>query len=88
MRIKMLENVVPAFPFLAKTGTVLFAGVEYKAKSNPHGAISGLCENDEWLGVRPGEFEFVEAPDWVREIHNGSQKADCKAQKQASQNSL
>ena len=68
MRIKMLKNVVPDLVFLAKPGTFLCAGAEYEAKSNPYGAISALCDNGEWLGVRPGEFEFVEAPDWVLEI--------------------
>lgn len=72
MRIKMLTNVRSDFPLGlfagAKPGTILRAGMEYKATSNPHGAISGICENGESLGVRPGEFEFIEAPEWVLEI--------------------
>jgi hypothetical protein len=43
--------------------------MEYQAISNKNGAISGLCENGEYLGVKPGEFEFVEAPEWVLKIH-------------------
>jgi hypothetical protein len=43
--------------------------MEYVAYTNPHGAISGLCDNGERLGVAPGEFEFIEAPDWILEKH-------------------
>lgn len=69
MRIKMLENVIPELPFLfSKPGTFLFAGVEYEAMANKNGAIYALCENGEYIGVKPGEFEFVEAPEWVLEI--------------------
>lgn len=68
MRIKMLENVIPYLPFLAKQGTFLCAGAEYEARANKNGAISALCENGEYMGVKPGEFEFVEAPEWVLEI--------------------
>jgi len=32
---------------------------EYAALSNPHGAISVFTERG-WIGVRPGEFEWVE----------------------------
>lgn len=68
IRIHMLENVRPDFLFMAKPGTILRAGQIYDAVSNPHGAISGICENGETLGVKPGEFEFIEAPDWVLDI--------------------
>lgn len=71
MRIKILENVTADLGFLAKPGTFLCAGEEYEAKANRNGAISALCENGEWLGVKPGEFEFVEAPEWVRKIWKG-----------------
>ena len=74
MRIKMLTTVKPGLVFLiAKPGTVLSAGREYKAMANQHGAISGLCDNGEWLGVKPGEFELLDAPEWVREIWEGLQ---------------
>lgn len=66
--IKMLQNVRPDFMFLAKPGTILRAGMEYKATSNKHGAICGFCENGELLGVKPGEFAIVKAPDWVLDI--------------------
>ena len=68
IKIKMLTNVLPDMLFLAKPGTILRAGEEYKAKSNKNGAISGLCPNGEYIGVRPGEFVFADAPDWVRRI--------------------
>ena len=64
----MLETVRPDLPFLAKPGTLLVAGEEYEATSNRFGAISGLCENGEYIGVRPGEFVFTDAPDWVQSI--------------------
>lgn len=65
MRIKMLVNVRPDLLFLAKPGTILRAGEEYEATANPRAAISGICGNGEVLGVKPGEFVFVEAPAWV-----------------------
>lgn len=67
--IRMLENVRPDLIFLAKPGTILRAGKEYEATSNKNGAISGRAENGEMLGVRPGEFEFVRAPQWLLDIH-------------------
>lgn len=71
IRIRMLRTVRPEMPFLATPGTILRQGTEYPAATNQHGAISGLCANGEYMGVRPGEFEFVEAPDWVLKIHRG-----------------
>ena len=68
MKIRMLETVRPDLIFLAKPGTILRAGKEYEAAANRHGAISGVCENGEVMGVKPGEFEFVEAPEWVLNI--------------------
>lgn len=71
MRIRMLENVMADLLFVAKPETLLCAGGEYEAKANRNGAISALCDNGEWLGVKPGEFEFVEAPEWVMKIWEG-----------------
>lgn len=68
MKIKMLCTVRPDLIFLAKPGTVLRVGKVYEAVVNPLGAVSGICENGEWLGVKPGEFEIVEAPDRVLEF--------------------
>ncbi|WP_088187566.1 hypothetical protein [Desulfosporosinus sp. FKA] len=69
IKIRMLQNVRPDFIFLAKPGTILRQGLEYDAMTNPNGAISGLCDNGEYMGVKPGEFEFVTAPEWILEIH-------------------
>lgn len=63
----MCETVRPEFPF-SPPGTILRAGVEYEAVSNKHGAISGICENGERLGVKPGEFAFVSAPSWIVQL--------------------
>lgn len=68
MIIRMLETVLPDLLFLAKPGTILQAGNEYEARANKNGAISGLCPNGEYLGVRPGEFVFMSVPAWVQVI--------------------
>ena len=57
MKIKMLKTVRADFPFLCKPGTILLSGNEYEGKSNELGAVCGLCDNGEWLGVKPGEFQ-------------------------------
>lgn len=72
MKIKMLCNVRPDIPFLSNPGTILRAGEVYEATTNKHGAISGVCKNGAILGVRPGEFEFVYAPEWVLKIWKGA----------------
>lgn len=73
IRIRMRKTVRPDFPLGlfsgAKPGTILRAGVEYPATSNLYGAIAGICDNGKILGVKPGEFEFVKAPEWVLKIH-------------------
>lgn len=76
IRIKMLKTVRPdvVFPFQG-TGdlcTVLEAGKEYDAVTNRFGAISGICLNGKPLGVKPEEFEFLEAPAWVLNVHHKS----------------
>lgn len=69
MKIRMLTNVRPDLIFLAKPGTILRAGVVYEATYNKNGAVSGICENGETLGVKPSEFESLEAPQWIIDIH-------------------
>lgn len=59
MKIRMLENVRPDLVFLAKPGTILRCGKVYEATENKYGAVSGICENGEVLGVKPDEFELV-----------------------------
>ena len=73
IRIRMKHDVRPDLIFLAKPGTILRAGMEYNATANKNGAISGICENGEALGVKPGEFEFIEAPEWVLKIWRAEQ---------------
>ena len=68
IKIKMLKTVRPELRFLARPGKVLQEGEIYVAKANTRGAVSGLCANGEYLGVRPGEFVFVQAPDWLIDI--------------------
>lgn len=80
IKIRMRKNVRIDFPLGIigllgeKPGTILRADMEYQAISNKNGAISGLCDNGEYLGVKPGEFDFIEAPEWVLKIHGA--KAD------------
>ena len=70
MKIRMLENVRPDFPccITAAPGTILRRDMTYEATSNKLGAICGVCENGESLGVKPGEFVFTEVPQWVYDI--------------------
>lgn len=55
----MLKTVTADFPFLCKPGTFLASEKEYEAKENKFGAVCGLCDNGEWLGVKPDEFEYA-----------------------------
>lgn len=84
IRIRMTQDVRPDFPFGAivgvKPGTILRAGQEYEATSNAHGAISGICENGESLGVKPGEFEFIEAPEELWKIHGQVEKQSAETE--------
>ena len=41
----------------------------YDATANKNGAVSGITEEGIAIGVKPGEFEFVEAPEWLKKIH-------------------
>jgi hypothetical protein len=73
IRIRMVKTVRPDLAFLIppekRVGTILISNNEYDAVSNQHGAISGICENGEHIGVKPDEFEFLEAPEWVLQFH-------------------
>ena len=59
MEIIMLKTVRPDIPFMYKPGTILIAGEVYKAISNKNGAVSGICENGERLGVKPDEYNIL-----------------------------
>ena len=42
----------------------LYAPVgEYLAESNPHGALAVRCADGELLGIKPDEFELIDAPE-------------------------
>jgi hypothetical protein len=74
IRIRMTKTVRggEGFPLPVCTGppgTILRECEEYEAKANQNGAVSGKCANGEWLGVKPGEFEFAAAPIWLLKIH-------------------
>ena len=71
--VKMLKTVKPdlSFVFTEDPFVVAEAGKEYNAKSNQFGAVCVVCVGGSLLGVKPGEFEFVEAPEWLLKIHAG-----------------
>ena len=57
----MRQTVSAGFPFnILKPGSILAVGHEYEAVANQYGAVSGLCDNGELLGVKPEEFECVD----------------------------
>ena len=68
MKTDVLPDVLPGIPSLAKPGTILRAGKEYEAEANKNGAVNAICENGTRMGVKPGEFEFLEAPKWLQNI--------------------
>jgi hypothetical protein len=73
IRIRMIQDVNPDFPFLLsqdeRKNTYLLKGQDYDAMTNPQGAISAICDTGVHLGVKPNEFEFLEAPEWVLIAH-------------------
>lgn len=75
IRIKMLKTVQPDILLGFCLGTngshdILREGKVYDAVANRFGAITGICSNGTKIGAKPGEFEFVEAPYWIRKIHD------------------
>lgn len=69
--IKMLKSVRPDMffnPIDATTQAVY--GHTYNATAGKLGAVCAICDNGKLLGVKPGEFEFVEAPEWLLKIHS------------------
>lgn len=69
IKIKMLKTVTPEPSFLysnkVKGGEYLKEGEIYSADANTFGALCGICDNGEKLGVKPNEFIFIEAPAWI-----------------------
>ena len=62
MKIKMLETVRPDFPLLftgVYADTILICGEVYEATQNKYGAVCGICDNGQKLGVKPEEFEII-----------------------------
>jgi hypothetical protein len=69
--IRMLKNVKPdIFAFFEPENVNVIAkeGETYNAQSNRYGAISVIIDG-KMLGVKPEEFEFLEAPSWILEKH-------------------
>lgn len=74
IKIKMLETVRPDLAGIIPTPKIkALKGEIYEAHVNMRGAVSVLIKDEnehlQMLGVKPGEFEFVEAPAWVLEKH-------------------
>lgn len=59
--IRMKQTVYPDLFYGIKPGTVLKSGRVYRATIGEKGAVCGICENGERLGVKPGEFEVIDA---------------------------
>lgn len=73
IKIKMLTTVRPDtimgwLPIQNKLNICAYAGESYEAESNAHGAISVAIDGNR-LGIKPEEFEFIEAPSWVLDKH-------------------
>lgn len=68
IRIKLIKTVKSDFMWIDKNPLLAEKNNEFFAESNPHGAIS-IINNNYRLGVKPDEFEFLEAPAWVLEKH-------------------
>lgn len=67
IRVRLLHNV-RGLSYISPPGTIAREEHEYEGYSNPNGAISAILPNGEKLGLMPGEFEFLEAPEWVLRI--------------------
>lgn len=67
LKVRLAETVRGSY-FISPPGTVLKEDRIISAVSNQNGAISGICDNGELLGLYPGEFEFIEAPEWILRI--------------------
>ena len=56
-RVNLMNDVRGDFPFQA---TYAPAG-DYDAYVNPHGAVAVIATNGEMLGVKPNEFQWLDA---------------------------
>ena len=57
-RIVLLNDVHGDFPIA--NHVVAPAGI-YDAYVNPHGAVAVIATNGEWLGIKPGEFQWLDS---------------------------
>lgn len=56
VRIRLLKTLRSDWPF---SNLSVPAGI-YEAEMNQHGAVSVRARNGQLLGIKPGEFEFVD----------------------------
>lgn len=56
-KIRMLSSVKSDIPFVQMRCA---AQMEYAAYVNSHGALSAIINDDDMLGLKPGEFEVIE----------------------------
>jgi|GEM_PF-2031932 len=70
IRVRITKTVRPDLPDVFADKHVANPGEEYEAESNRNGAVSIIFPDGSRLGVKPGEFEFIEAPDWLRKLHS------------------
>jgi hypothetical protein len=74
IKIRMLKTIRPD-PEITRLlrepeNTILEKGQIYEAKTSPHGTVSALALNGQWMGIVHGaEFEFMEAPMWLLKLH-------------------
>ena len=71
IRVRMIKSVRSDLPEVVfPNRSVANPGEEYDAETNRNGAVTIIFPGGEKLGVKPGEFEFIEAPEWLRKIHS------------------
>jgi len=58
LRVVPRRDVRGDYPF-DREAPFLKGGVAARARLNPQGAVSGLTKTGFWLGLKPGEFDFV-----------------------------
>lgn len=68
VKIRLTKRITADYSIFKDEVVIVAEEGVYDASSNPHGAIS-IIINGKRLGVKPSEFEFIEAPAWVLEKH-------------------
>lgn len=69
IRVRITKTVRPDLPEIFADKHMANPGEEYQAESNRNGAVSIIFPDGSRVGVKPGEFEFIEAPEWLRKLH-------------------